>query len=188
MEYLSGSLERDRIRRCSKQAMYHTQWEKVGRVTVINHADIHYRAPTQCWHGETAVLHFAITGMKGNLIEALGVKSINQEWKMVCRDSLNFNIWDHHVELPEGVNKTGASPRLKSTITLWKSVSPLQHQPPPRQCGVSHLICSTEHICPRLAFLILNRALGGTVNETGEMPSPNHTEKSTTPPGTEPFI
>lgn len=61
--------------------------EAVGEGWLINHAVIHYREPTPCWHWETTVLHFAITGMKGNLMETLGVKSINQVWWMFKEES-----------------------------------------------------------------------------------------------------
>lgn len=38
---------------------------------------------------EATMLHFAITGMEGNLMEALGVESINREQQMAY--IMNFN-------------------------------------------------------------------------------------------------
>lgn len=60
--------------------------EEVGKAGIINHAVIHYRAPTQCWHRETALLHFAITRVKGNLMDATWCKVNKVDMSDVRRD------------------------------------------------------------------------------------------------------
>ena len=75
---------------CSKGPCIIFSEEEVGKAGIINHSVIHYRAPTQCWHRETALLHFAITGVKGNLMEATWCKvnkvDMSDVWRGICCD------------------------------------------------------------------------------------------------------
>ena len=147
--HLSRPLKRLRMWRCSKGPCIIFSEEEVGKARIINHAVFHYRAPTQCWRRETAPLHFAITGMKGNLMDATWCKVHKVDTSDVRRDvccdiSILSNMTDQ---------ERSSSTAYLSRLFLVSSLHPDDGPFPALSPAVHRLSC-------RHAALIWNRLPG----------------------------